>query len=294
MSVESFLRYMQYERGVSPRTLVSYRNDLFQFTAFLQQQTPPSEPQEADLNSIRRWVVSLMEQGLSARSVHRKISALRTFYTYALRQGIVSSDPTRSLRLPRAAKELPFFVREREMDQLLDDTDFDSGFRGSRDRLILLMLYETGLRCAELISLKDAAVDIESGVLRVIGKRNRERMIPFGGELPEEIMRYRSLRARQIGDNSEYFFVRENGAPLYPKLVYRIVHESLGRVTSMQKRSPHVLRHTFATVLLNNGASINSVKELLGHRSLASTEVYTHVSLEELKKNYKQAHPRAE
>ena len=291
---ESFLRYIRYEKNLSFHTVLSYKNDLLQFESFIKRQPEGGEPENADGDMIRNWIAELMETGLSARSVARKISSLRAFFKYLVKEGRITKSPVAGLSLPKIRKKLPVFVRTAEMDMLIDEVPFGTDFRGKRDKLVLDMLYSTGMRRAELIGLTDRDVDFERCLLKVTGKRNKQRLIPFGRELYELLLDYRNERDRVVAGRSEAFFVRENGEAFYPGLVYRIVTRYLGQVCTLSKRSPHVLRHTFASAMLNNGAELNSVKELLGHSSLASTEVYTHITVEELKKNYKQAHPRAD
>ncbi|MCH5329051.1 MAG: tyrosine recombinase XerC [Coprobacter sp.] len=294
MLIESFLRYIRYEKNYSFHTVLSYKNDLFQFRDFVTAETGTFAPQRVDRDLVRNWVVALVEAGETARTVSRKVSALRSFFKYLVVRKEVSDTPVRDIQLPKIRKRLPSFVKQDEMDLLLDEVDFGDGFSAVRDRLIIAVFYSTGIRRAELIGLKDVDVDTGAATMKVTGKRNKQRIIPFGGELASLIDEYRTVRARTVGGGTADFFVRETGEPLYPQLVYRVVTRYLEAVCSLNKKSPHVLRHTFASAMLNNGAELNSVKELLGHSSLASTEVYTHITFEELKKSYKQAHPRAE
>lgn len=294
MNLESFLRYLRYEKNYSSCTVLSYKNDLQQFIDFRNAVRSDAETMPVEPDDIRNWVVELSEQGISARTIGRKISALRSYYKYALSRGIVAQSPLVDIKLPKAKKSLPSFVRPDAMDLLLESSSVDAApdFIAMRDALMVEMLYETGMRRAELVGLRDAAVDNRSCEIRVLGKRNKERIIPYGEMLRRRIEQYRDCRNKQAGC-CEMFFVRENGEPVYAQLVYRVVRAELCRVSTLRKNSPHVLRHSFASALLNDGAGINSVKELLGHSSLASTEVYTHITFEELKQNYKQAHPRA-
>lgn len=294
MLIESFLRYIQYERNYSFHTVVSYKNDLFQFEGYARKETGAFMPESIQAPLIRSWVLELVGEGNTPRSVSRKISALRSFFKYLIKQEVISESPVRSLQLPKIRKKLPSFVRPKDMDLLIDDIDFGNGYRAVRDRLIIVLLYETGMRSAELIGLKDDEVDCDNLTLKVTGKRNKQRIIPFGRELKDLIEEYRIVRNTEITLPGDAFLLKEDGASLYPGLVYRVVTRYLSTVCTLSKKSPHVLRHTFASAMLNNGAELNSVKELLGHSSLASTEVYTHIAFEELKKSYKQAHPRAE
>lgn len=286
---------MRYEKNYSSHTVLSYKNDLEQFTAYLEKRTGGEvDLLSADMSLVRGFVSSQMEDGLSARSAGRKLSTLRTFYKYLIKEGAVSVSPVEGVSKPRGGKRLPVFVRQADMDMILDAPEADDSFCGIRDRLIVSMLYQTGMRRAELIALRDEDVDFASMTLKVTGKRNKQRIIPFGEELRGELEGYLQARESQLGASGcGTLFVRENGEPLYPGLVYRVVTRILGAWTTLSKCSPHVLRHSFASAMLNNGAGLDSVKELLGHDSLASTQVYTHITFEELKTSYKQAHPRA-
>lgn len=293
MMKEAFLKYLRFEKNCSEKTVRSYGIDLSKFEDYLKVLDSEIQLENADADVIRGWVVDLMEHGMLETSVNRKLSTLRTFYKYLLRKGVISKDPVRMVKGPKRKKPLPVFVKEADMDRLLDDISFDENFEGIRSRLILAMFYETGVRLSELISLKDVDVDTFKCVLKVAGKRDKQRYIPFGLELKELISKYRSLRDEIVGGVVESFFVRENGALLYHMMVYKLVKQSLSKVVTLKKRSPHVLRHSFATAMLNNNAELQSVKELLGHESITTTEIYTHTTFEELKKEYKLAHPRA-
>jgi integrase/recombinase XerC len=289
--VEKFLDYLRFERNFSKHTILSYCNDLRQFSAFLKRTYEIENLQEATTTMIRSWMAEMMQEKISARSVIRKISALRTFYHFLLKEGILTLDPTVKISTPKMPSRLPVFVTQKDMSMLFREIEFPNTFKGVRDRLIMEMFYATGIRLSELITMKDANVNVYNLTIKVFGKRAKERIIPIPGIIKEYIVSYRSERDR-LGFGKEYFFVDEKGDELYEKKVYLIVHNYLGMVTTLHKKSPHVLRHTFATHLLDNGADINSVKELLGHANLAATQVYTHNSLEKLKKVYKQAHPR--
>ena len=289
MQIEDFLKYIRYELNYSAHTVLSYSEDLRQFAQFLQ---PDGEfdPALVRADDVRLWVASLRKGGYAVRSVRRKVQSLRAFYRFLLKHGVVTDSPVSDIPLAKLPRQLPVFVREKNMDDLLD-ADFDhADFTAVRDRLMLAMFYETGIRRAELISLKDADVDDVRCELKVHGKRNKDRIVPFGGELKTLIGQYRPLRAKVA--SAATFFVTAKGAPLYPQLVYRTVKAELAGVP-VERKSPHVLRHSFASAMLNNGAELNGVKELLGHESLAATQVYTHVTYNELKQNYNHAHPRA-
>lgn len=293
MLTDSFLDYLRHERNYSEKTVLAYGEDISQLREFAQERMEKFDPAEVKPELVREWIVSLMDQGYTSTSVNRKLSSLRSFYKYLLRQGEVSVDPLRKITGPKNKKPLPSFLKESEMNKLLDDTDFGEGFKGCRDRLIIEMFYATGMRLSELIGLDDKDVDFSASLLKVTGKRNKQRLIPFGDELKETMLEYVDIRNEMISERSDAFFVRENGERLYKNLVYNLVKRNLSKVVTLKKRSPHVLRHTFATTMLNNDAELGAVKELLGHSSLATTEIYTHTTFEELKKVYKQAHPRA-
>ena len=290
MLIESFLRYIRYEKNLSTHTVLSYKGDLFQFKTFLEKLAPEVAPEDAGPEQVREWITSLSEEGVTVRSISRKISSLRAFYRYLMAQSIIEESPVKDIRIPKVREKIPVYLRQDSMDELLDDVSYGEGFEAVRDRLIMAMFYNTGMRRAELIGLKDT--DVRDGEIKVTGKRNKQRLIPYGEELSHMIADYRAARREAGVVASDAFFVRKNGGPLYPQLVYRLVNRALSKVCTLEKKSPHVLRHTFASVMLNNGAGLNSVKELLGHHSLASTEVYTHITFEELKQSYNQAFPK--
>ena len=293
MTVESFLHYLRYERNYSEKTIVSYGIDLKEFQGYLNGLDSELKLENVDSDVVRGWVVKLMESGMSGASVNRKLSALRTFYKYLLKKKMITVDSMSIVKGPKRKKPLPTFVREEDMDKLLDGDFFDDSFEGVRDKLIMTMFYETGMRLSELISLDDADIDLFSNIIKVTGKRNKQRLIPFGENLKCEIQSYVGCRNIAVGCSCEAFFVRKNGKRLYQMLVYKLVKQNLSKVVALKKRSPHVLRHSFATAMLNNNAELEAVKELLGHESVTTTEIYTHTTFEELKKVYKQAHPRA-
>lgn len=293
MLVESFLDYLRYERNYSDKTVLAYGEDIRQLGEFAQEEYGKFDPLEVEAELIREWIVSLMDRGYTSTSVNRKLSSLRTFYKFLLKQGEVTVNPLGKIKGPKNKKPLPVFLKESEMNRLLDDTDFGEGFRGYRDRLIIEMFYATGMRLSELIGLDNNDVDFSASLLKVTGKRDKQRLIPFGDELRELMLGYIDIRNETIPEKSDAFFIRENGERLYKNLVYNLVRRNLSKVVTLKKKSPHVLRHTFATTMLNNDAELGAVKELLGHESIATTEIYTHATFEELKKVYKQAHPRA-
>ena len=293
MLIESFLRYLQYEKNYSSHTVESYSNDLFQFKHFVFGDET-LDPKMIDPVWIRRWIVSLMNEGYSPLSVNRKLSSLKSFFKYLCRYKYIETSPVKNLRGPKVSKPLPHFIKDLDMSKLLSEWDGVDAFEGERDKAILDVFYTTGIRCAELVGLKNEDVDFHAQLIKVNGKRDKQRLIPFSNNLKEVMQSYIDIRSETIDtlqDNA--FFVRKNGKKLSNSIVYMIVHKRLSEIPNLSKRSPHVLRHTFATSMLNNGADLNAVKELLGHASLSSTEVYTHTTFEELKKVYHQAHPRA-
>ena len=293
MLTDSFLDYLRYERNYSEKTVLAYGEDISQLREFAQEEIGDFNPAEVTPELIREWIVSLMDKGYASTSVNRKLSSLRSFYKFLLKKKVVLVDPLRKITGPKNKKPLPSFLKENEMNRLLDDTDFGEGFEGCRDHLIIEMFYATGIRLSELIGLDDKDVDFSASLLKVTGKRNKQRLIPFGDELKEGMLEYVNVRNEQVLESGGAFFVRKNGERLYKNLVYNLVKRNLSKVVTLKKRSPHVLRHTFATTMLNNEAELGAVKELLGHSGLATTEIYTHTTFEELKKVYKQAHPRA-
>lgn len=293
MLIDSFLDYLRFERNYSEKTIISYRIDLSQFEDFVKKIDEELTIETVDSDLIRMWEVSLMEQSYTTTSVNRKLSSLRSFFKFLLIKGKITVDPTRKIVGPKNKKPLPSFLKESEMDKLLDETDFGKGFAGKRDKMIIEMFYATGMRLSELIGLNDVDVNFSASVIKVTGKRNKQRLIPFGEELRGSMIAYINVRDEALPGKAEAFFVKENGQRLYSGKVYNLVKKHLSKVVTLKKRSPHVLRHTFATTMLNNDAKLSVVKEILGHSSLSATEVYTHTTFEELKKVYKQAHPRA-
>ena len=293
MLADSFLDYLRYERNYSEKTILAYNEDITQLREFVQGEYGVSDPVEIKTDQIREWIIALMDRGYTSTSVNRKLSSLRSFYRYLLKKGAVTMDPLQKVIGPKNKKPLPYFLKESDMDELLDGLNYNEGFKGCRDRLIIQVFYVTGLRLSELINLTDGDIDFSSCLLKVTGKRNKQRLIPFGDELKKSMLEYVNIRNKEVRGRLEAFFVRENGDNLYKNLVYNIVKRNLSKVVTLKKKSPHVLRHTFATAMLNNEAELGAVKELLGHASLSTTEIYTHTTFEELKKVYKQAHPRA-
>ena len=290
---EDFINFISNEKRFSSHTVRAYSNDLAQFRAYCLSAHEALSILNVQPIHIRSWIISLIDQGISSRSVTRKISTLKSFYKFLIREGHLTINPVQHITSPKISKKLPEFVNQPQMDMLLDKVEFGDDFSGLRDRLILEMLYHTGVRLNELITLKDVNVDITQQQIKVLGKRNKERIIPFAGELRNTLSRYKTARKLEFNRNMEFLFCTDTGTKLYPKFVYRVVGKYLSSVTSLSKTSPHVLRHTFATHMLNNGADINAIKEILGHANLAATQVYTHNSFKKLKSIYNKAHPRA-
>ena len=293
MLKEAFLDYLRLERNYSERTIVSYGTDLREFEGYLEKTEAELDFTKVHADVVRNWISELMDEGRTATSVNRKLSSLRSFYRFLLRRKEITVNPMLKIVGLKKKKPLPSFVREKDMNRLLDGLSFDEGFEGCRDRTILEMFYATGMRLSELIGLDDVDVDLSARLIKVTGKRNKQRLIPFGDELAEDLLIYIKVRNDAFPDGVEAFFIRKNGKRMYPMQVYRIVKRNLSKVVTLKRKSPHVLRHTFATAMLNDNAELRAVQALLGHESLATTEVYTHTTFEELKKVYEQAHPRA-
>jgi len=290
----SFLTYIKVEKGYSAHTVRSYGDDVLQFFLFCG-----IDPEKGNIDSIthrhvRQWLSSIISSGFTPRSANRKLSSLRSFFRFLMRQGVAKSNPVARILPPKSTKHLPSFVGEKEMKSLLEIERYSDDFTGIRNHLIILLFYSTGIRLSELIGLTTDRVDFASSSLKVRGKGNKERIIPMHPELEKVIREYLIIRDEVLLNKiDKTLFLTEKGKSTYPKLIYRIVKQNLGQVTTLEKKSPHVLRHTFATHLLNHGAELNALKDLLGHANLSATQIYTHSSFEKLKKVYKQAHPRA-
>ncbi len=291
--IDSFLNYLRFEKRFSPHTVLSYQNDLSQFDLYLKSSYEEA-PQSATYGMVRSWIVALSENQLDPRSINRKIASLRSYYKFLMRREIILKDPMTKIKVLKTKKKLPHFVKEQEMVTVLDQQDFEDTHEGWRERLVLELLYGTGIRLSELINLKENQINLSEQTIKVLGKRNKERVIPFSDSLVSIIGGYRLIRNKEVVVKEHgCLIVGDTGGKCYPMQVYRIVKKHLGKYSSVEKRSPHVLRHSYATHLLNKGAEINAVKDLLGHSSLAATQVYTHNSMEKLKKVFDQAHPKA-
>lgn len=294
MYKDLFLKYLQFEKRFSVNTIKSYNCDLTKFTEFVSQNTEEIEIHQVDEKLIRAWIVSLMEKDFSTLSIKRKISTLKTFFRFLLREGIVTCNPTDKVITPKSSKKLPSFVDEKQINNLLDDFSFGNNFSGVRNKTIVEMFYCTGMRLSELIELRTNSVDLYNGTIKVIGKRKKERLIPLHNLFLKSLEKYNEIKEKEFAYfDHDFLFVTDKGNKLYEKFVYRVVNKYLNLVTTIEKKSPHVLRHTFATHLLNHGADLNAIKELLGHANLSATQIYTHNTFEKLKTIYKQAHPRA-
>lgn len=294
MRITDFLQYIRYEKNYSTHTVLAYSRDLEQFLDYIKNNYQVDDENLIESDMIRTWLVDMLEGNYSTRTVNRKLSCLKSYWHFLIRKSYAKKDPTKKILSPKTKKTLPVFLKVEEMAEIFEqETRNLNQFESIRDRLIIELFYQTGIRLSELINICDQDVDLKSCILKVTGKRNKQRLIPFGTPLRKLIEEYLSVREDNLETQPDRLLVRQSGHPLYSQLVYRIVNQKLTSIATLSKNSPHVLRHTFATTLLNQGAEINAVKELLGHKSLAATEVYTHTTFEELKKVYKQAHPRA-
>ena len=288
MYLEDFFSYIKSEKRFSDHTIISYKTDLNQFSKFLKEEYDITDQSKASFKIIRNWVSVLVESGLKSNSVNRKISTLKTFYKFLSIYNYSNSNPTLKLLSPKSSKRLPVFIEKENMNNLFDSKFFDNSFCGRRDKLIIELFYFTGMRLSELINIKISDLDFVNSQIKVLGKRNKERLIPITYNFLNTLSDFKNMF-----NLKKFLFSDENGKKLYSKKVYRIVNKYLTKISSMQKRSPHVLRHTFATQMLNNGADINAIKEILGHANLSATQIYTHNSIKKLKNVHKQAHPKA-
>jgi len=293
--INTFLSYLQFEKRASEHTVVSYRNDLEQFWNYFQKAFHNLEWKEVDATVVRTWLITLMEEKITPRTINRKISTLKSFYKYHIKMGFFETNIMLQVHAPKMRQRLPQFVEEKDMEKLFDEELFDDNFEGWRDRTVLELFYATGMRLSELRILTFSDIDLYNNQVKVLGKRNKERIIPFGHSFQNIFNKYFALYTENFGTPTQnnFVFVNVKGKLLAPKNIYNIVRKYLDMITTIEKRSPHIIRHTFATHLLNRGADLNTIKELLGHSSLAATQVYTHNSIEKLKSIYQQAHPRA-
>ena len=290
---ESFINYLKYEKRYSPLTAIAYKKDLDQFEEFYVKTIGDFNVEGINDKTVRSWVVDLMDSGLSARTVNKKVSALKSFNKYLMRLEVVGENHLVNVVVPKVRKKLPQFVEEKNLDHLLDDGFFGNDFEALRDKLIISLLYGTGIRLAELMHLKDGDIYQSEFLIKVLGKRNKERIVPYPRSLNILIEQYKTERTLLFGFPVSCLLLTAKGNPAYEKLIYRVVLKYLTLVTTIDQKSPHVLRHTFATHLLNRGADLNAVKEMLGHSNLSATQIYTHTSLEKIKRVYRQAHPRS-
>ena len=287
--IKNFLDYKKKKKRYSVHTTVSYKNDLNQFNLYLSESYSGIEFQKVEMIHVRSYMVHLLESNLAKSTVARKVSSIKSLYKFMKKEQLISSSPIQLLETPKLDSRLPVFLKEEEVVNLFEEFKFEDSFSGKRDKMILYLFYQTGIRLSELIGIKD--VDVRNGELKVLGKRNKERIIPLSNNIQPLIDQYLNLKD-ELGFKKKYFFVTDNGNKLYEKFVYRKVNYYLSMVSSKQKKSPHILRHTFATHMLNNGADLNSIKEILGHENLSATQVYTHNTFQKLKSIHKQSHPR--
>jgi len=295
MYTSDFFQYLQVEKRSSIHTLRAYVSDLTQFSEFISDQFQINSPIEALSIHVRSWVSWLIEHKNSTRSVNRKLTCLRTYYKFCIRNGYTDNNPMNKVITPRCSKRLPWFIEEKNINNLFSEIDFGDGFIGCRDKAILETFYGTGMRLSELMNLKEDNINFHNNTMKVLGKRNKERIIPFGNTMKNTINDYQEIKQEAFEniEHSKYLFINTKGMQLNSKNIYLIVRKYLSKITTISQRSPHVLRHTYATHLLNNGAELNSIKEILGHANLSATQIYTHTTINKLKSTYKQAHPRA-
>lgn len=295
MFAQEFINYLTSEKRFSHHTLVAYTNDIQHFLDYLNTEYEVSSITQASHQHVRSWMAGLSASGLSARSVNRKLSSLKSFFRYLMKKGLIENNPMSRITAPKMPGRLPVFIPQGNMENLLDESMFSNDFQGIRERVIIETFYHTGIRLSELAGMQLCDLDLVQSHLKVLGKRNKERQIPINPFLADLLKNYIAARDTFFSGKhaEEYVFLNDKGKKLYPKFIYNTVNNCLSRITTVSKKSPHVLRHTFATHMLNNGADINAIKALLGHSSLAATQVYTHNSIEKLKNIYKQAHPKA-
>jgi integrase/recombinase XerC len=290
--LNAFLAYLQFEKRYSVHTITAYSNDLIQFFDFIATQYDGLDYTVINGTMVRSWLASMKEEELTGKTLNRKISSLKSFYKYQIQQGHLVKSPMETVISPKISKRLPSFIAENDMEQLFLNLSFAEGWKGYTEKMVIQVFYATGMRLSELIQCKENQVDLSKKIIKVLGKGNKERILPLSPELTLELKKYISQKPEAANGNA-HLFVNENGKALQPKAVYTFVKFYLSQVTTLQKKSPHVLRHSFATHLMNNGADLNAVKELLGHSSLAATQVYTHNTIEKLKEVFSKAHPKA-
>jgi len=292
MHIDNYLTYLQYEKGVSPHTLTAYKTDLHQFETFVQNDAGSFVLKNLDSSDVRRWILSMMSQKINPSSIARKISSLNSYFVYCIRHGAIKKNPTSGVVLPKKSKRLPTFLKKEELDKMFLHEESADDFESLRDDLILEMLVGLGLRRSELVNLKSSDIDTSNKVVRILGKRNKERIIPAYQKIFNKIEVYLKIRNKTFPSAENSLFLTTKGKPIYAKFVYLLVKRRIGEISTLDKRSPHTLRHTYATLLLNEGADLEILRELLGHSSLASTQIYTHSTFEELRKAYSETHPR--
>ena len=291
--LQIYLDHLKYEKRYSHHTVIAYENDLNQFVLFGQQEVKDFSVEKADHHLIRNWIIHLMDSGVTARSIKRKISTMKSFFKFLIRGEFLENNPIDRVIIPKTGKKLPVFIQEKEINNLLDGHFFGNDFAGRRDKAIISLFYGTGIRLSELRDIHFMDLDLKGKVIKVHGKRNKDRLVPFPLEISTTLSEYIEMRNELFGEEGQVLFLTEKGEPVYSKLIYRVVTRNLSQVTTLDKKSPHILRHSYATHLLNRGADLNAIKELLGHANLSATQVYTHTTFEKLKEVYKQAHPRA-
>jgi len=289
---EKFIQYIQFEKRFSTHTIKAYQTDLDQFYQYLDVHYDINDTKEINHHIIRSWIVLLIETSISTRSVNRKLSTLKSYFKFLLKEGLIEKNPMQKIIAPKSSKRLPVFIDQDSIDLLLDEIDFGKGYSASRDKIIIELFYSTGMRLNELINIKISDINFTTKTIKIFGKRNKERLVPLSSEFNFNLLDYTESLKKEYPD-STYFFVTNKGEKLYEKFVYRLVNTYLSKVTTINKKSPHILRHTFATHMLNSGADLNAIKEILGHANLSATQVYTHNTIEKLKSIYNHAHPKA-
>lgn len=292
---DPFFQYLEFEKRYSPHTLISYRTDLDQFTSYCKNEFDISALEQVDYNIIRSWVVNLMQSSLETKSVNRKLACLKSYFKFLMKRGVIVSNPAQRVKTPKLKKRLPMFIEENHMNILLDDVAFENSFEGSRDKLTIELLYGTGIRLSELLNLKMTDINIYDNTIKVKGKGSKERVVPIHSSLANAIVEYNNLKKNTFLNlvDEPFLVCTSNGKKAYPMLIQRIIKKYLSLVSNTEKKSPHILRHSFATHMLNNGADLNAIKDLLGHANLAATQIYTHNSLDKLRNVFKQSHPKA-